>query len=90
MTEDPVFQRQVIGCQLVPRSISPESGSKNYKTIGGRTVVVRKDEAGTIMVNDVPVQEVVMVEDTEVWVLSKLLFIRPEDMELAVGRVRGM
>ena len=25
----------------------------------------------------------------QVWVLSKLLFIRPEDIELAIGRIRG-
>ena len=89
MADDPVFQRQVIGCQLVSQAIALESGSSNYKTVGGRTVVVRRDETGTVLVNDVPVLEVVKVNDSEVWILSKLLFIRPEDMELAVGRVRG-
>ena len=31
----------------------------------------------------------ILTSTDQVWVLSKLLFIRPEDIELAVGRIRG-
>ena len=89
MKDDPVFQRQVIACQLVPQTISPKNESQSYKTVGGRTVVVRRDDQGTVLVNDVPIVEVVTVDKCEVWILKKLLFIRPEDIEVAVGRVRG-
>ena len=89
MTDDPVFQRQVIACQLVPHTISPANESRNYKTVGGRTVVVRKDDQGSVLVNDVPIMDVVKVDNCEVWILKKLLFIRPEDIEVAVGRVKG-
>lgn len=89
LRDDPVFQRQVIACQLVPHSISPGTESQNYKTVGGRTVVVKKDDKGTVLVNDVPLVDIVTVDKYEVWILKKLLFIRPEDIEVAVGRVRG-
>ena len=90
LEDDPVFQRQVIACQLVPHSISPQSeASMNFKTVGGRTVVVKKDDTGRVLVNDVPVVDQIKVDNSEVWILQKLLFIRPEDIEVAVGRVRG-
>ena len=89
MTDDPVFQRQVIACQLVPHSISPATESQNLKTVGGRTVVVKKDDQGVVLVNDVPILDVIKIDKCEVWILQKLLFIRPEDIEVAVGRVRG-
>ena len=85
-----MFQRQVTACQLVPRKIRRHSGSTRVKTVGGRTLVVNQAaDDGKLTVNDVAVLETLELGDIEVWILEKLLFIRPEDVELGVGRVRG-
>ena len=75
---------------MVPHKIRRDSGSTRVKTVGGRTLVVHQAaDDGKLTVNDVAVLETLELGDIEVWILEKLLFIRPEDVELGVGRVRG-
>ena len=41
-----------------------------------------------LVVNDVPVQNVFREGKNKVCLLEKLLFIRPEDLEIAVERIK--
>jgi len=87
ISKEPVFQRQVVGTQIVEGTI-PRDEDSVVKTVGGRSFVI-KHANGVKTVNDVSIKEIISVGGNEVWVLDKLLFIRPEDIELGAGRVRG-
>ena len=82
-----MFQRQVISTQLVSGHIDQTQDSV-VKTVGGRTLVIKIQDSVTT-VNDVTVDKVITVGDNQLWVLSKLLFIRLEDIEIGASRVRG-
>ena len=86
LLEDPIFQRLVVATQLVTGDVDLSSSS-TWKTVGGRTLVIKKKE-DSLVVNDVPVQNVFKEGKNKVCLLEKLLFIRPEDLEIAVERIK--
>ena len=65
---DPVFQRQVIGCQLVTgQKIDRDKGlDKVVRTVGGRSLVIRVSGEAGITINNVPVTEIISVGDNQV------------------------
>merc|ERR1712215_8973 len=85
---DPILQRLVVATQLVlgPLDLSVPTTDK---TVGGRTLVVTPQPGGLLTVNDVGAKVVAREGTNQLCVLDKLLFIRPEDIEIAVERARG-
>ena len=65
---DPVFQRQVIGCQLVTGQKIDRNKEldKVVRTVGGRSLVIKVSGEAGITVNDVPVTEIISVGDNQV------------------------
>ena len=64
---DRVFQRQVIGCQLVTgQKIDREEQDRVVRTVGGRSLVIKIRSEERITVNDVPVTQIISVGDNQV------------------------
>ena len=65
---DRVFQRQVIGCQLVTGQEidKEEEQDRVVKTVGGRSLVIKVRSGEKITVNDVSVTEIISVGDNQV------------------------
>ena len=65
---DPVFQRQVIGCQLVAgqKIDREEEQDRVVRTVGGRSLVIKIRSEERITVNDVPVTEIISVGGNQV------------------------
>ena len=65
---DPVFQRQVIGCQLVTgqKIDRDKEQDRVARTVGGRSLVIKVNSEAGITVNDVPVTEIISVGDNQV------------------------
>ena len=81
---DPVFQRQVIGCQLVAgqKIDREEEQDRVVRTVGGRSLVIKIRSEERITVNDVPVTEIISVGDNQVNTSASLemyLFITSKD-----------
>eukprot|EP00092_Neocalanus_flemingeri_P042780 GFUD01046920.1.p1 GENE.GFUD01046920.1~~GFUD01046920.1.p1 ORF type:complete len:198 (-),score=69.78 GFUD01046920.1:57-650(-) len=85
---DPVLQRLVVATQLVLGHLDLTVPSTT-KTVGGRTLVLKIRPDGQLVANDVPVKMVAGEGKNQLCVLEKLLFIRPEDVEIGVERARG-
>ena len=66
LRDDPVFQRQVVGCQLVAGTLpGAGQGGEVVRTVGGRSLVIQK-KSEELTVNDVPVTEIISVGDNQV------------------------
>ena len=63
LASDPVFQRQVVGCQLVAASVSRAADSV-ARTVGGRSLVITTQPS--LAVNQVPVVNTVRAGQDEV------------------------
>ena len=63
LASDPVFQRQVVGCQLVAASVSRAADSV-ARTVGGRSLVITTQPS--LAVNQVPVVTTVRAGQDEV------------------------
>merc|ERR1712002_261024 len=74
---DPVLQRLVISTQLVKDQVTLTEPAV-IKTVGGRSLVLSQEGGGEIHVNDVPIKKKVIVGNSQLCILEKLLFIRPE------------
>ena len=85
---DPVLQRLVVATQLVLGPLDLTAPS-TIKTVGGRTIIIKIREDGQLVANDVCVKMVAGEGKNRLCVLEKLLFIRPEDVEIGVERARG-
>ena len=66
------------------------AASSTTRTVGGRTLVLKVGDDGQLVVNDVPVKMVIEEGKNKVCVLEKLLFIRPEDIEIGMERAKGI
>jgi len=87
LDSDPVFQRLVLATQLVVGQVDL-SVEGRLRTVGGRTLELTQAENG-LQVNGVEVSQVLRSGHTQLCILEKLLFIRPEDIEIAVERAEG-
>ena len=65
LSQEPVFQRQVVSCQLVVGRIDGSQAGP-VKTVGGRSLVVRREAAGRLTVNDVPVINILSAGNNQV------------------------
>ena len=74
--------------QLVLGPLDLTAPSKT-KTVGGRPIIIKIREDGQLVANDVPVKMITGEGKNRLCVLEKLLFIRPEDVEIGVERARG-
>ena len=82
---EPWLARLVLGTQLV---VGQQQGSASLRTVGGRLLeVVQKGKV--TRVNGVPARLAVQQGGDQIWILDKLLFIKPEDIEIAVERLKG-
>merc|ERR1719376_176850 len=88
LEHDPILQRLVVATQLVLGQVDI-TASSTTKTVGGRTLVLKFGDDGQLVVNDVPVKMVIKEGKNKICVLKKLLFIRPEDMEIGMERAKG-
>ena len=59
------------------------------KTVGGRTLVLKIRDDGQRVANDVPLKMVTGEGKNQLCVMEKLLFIRPEDVEIGLERAKG-
>jgi len=89
LEHDPVLQRLVVATQLVLGKVNT-TASSTTRTVGGRTLVLKVGDDGQLVVNDVPVKMVIEEGKNKVCVLEKLLFIRPEDIEIGMERAKGI
>ena len=83
--QEPWLARLVVGTQLV---VGQQPGPASLRTVGGRLLEVVQ-EGEVTRVNGVPARLAVQQDGDQIWVLDKLLFIRPEDIEIAVERLKG-
>merc|ERR1719376_1798354 len=88
LEHDPILQRLVVATQLVFGRVDI-TASSTTKTVGGRSLVLKVGDDGQLVVNDVPVKMVIKEGKNKICVLKKLLFIRPEDMEIGMERAKG-
>ena len=65
LRHDPVFQRQVVSTQLVLGRIDGGQAGP-VKTVGGRSLLVRREAERLLTVNDVPVLNIISVGNSEV------------------------
>jgi len=87
LENDPVLQRLVLATQLVAGQVDL-TGEGRLRTVGGRTLDLTQGTNG-LQVNGVKVSQVLKSGQTQLCILEKLLFIRPEDIEIAVERAEG-
>ena len=64
LSQEPVFQRQVVSSQLVVGRIDGSQAGR-VKTVGGRSLLITR-EADQLTVNDVPVTSIVSAGNNEV------------------------
>lgn len=88
LEHDPILQRLVVATQLVLGQVDI-TASSTTRTVGGRTLVLKVGDDGQLVVNDVPVEMVIKEGKNKICVLEKLLFIRPEDIEIGMERAKG-
>ena len=67
LSQEPVFQRQVLSSQLVLGRIEASQAGP-VKTVGGRSLLVRREAAGRLTVNEVPVIKILSAGNSEVCV----------------------
>jgi len=88
MTGDPTFQRLVLATQLVDGQVDLTKEGR-YRTVGGRTLLLTQSD-NRLQVNEVEVERIVRCGQAQICLLDKLLFIRPEDIEIGVERAEGL
>jgi len=84
MTGDSTFQRLVLATQLVDGQVDLTKEGR-YRTVGGRTLLLTQSD-NRLRVNEVEVKRIVRCGQAQICLLDKLLFIRPEDIEIGVER----
>ena len=74
-----MFQRQIVTTQIVPSTVPRQKNSQTVvKTVGGRSLVIKTDSQDVTTVNDVPVIDFVTSGDSEVWLITYIIYNHQE------------
>ena len=65
--------------QIVPSTVPRQKNSQTVvKTVGGRSLVIKTDSQDVTTVNDVPVIDFVRSGDSEVWLITYIIYNHQE------------
>ena len=65
--------------QIVPSTVPRQKNSQTVvKTVGGRSLVIKTDSQDVTTVNDVPVIDFVTSGDSEVWLITYIIYNHQE------------
>ena len=82
-----MFLRQLVGSQIICCHL-PLTETAVVRTVGGQTVCIDTSQE-KVMVNTIPIKQVLSVDACTVYILEKLLFIKSKEFENVIGITKG-
>ena len=81
-----MFIRQLVGSQIICCHL-PLTETAVVRTVGGQTVCIDTSQE-KVMVNTIPIKQVLSVDACTVFILEKLLFIKSKDFDNSVDKTK--